>query len=98
VTSILSDIGIQRELGNLPGWSRRGGTLTKTYKFRTFPDAIDFVTRIADRAEAANHHADIDMRYTRVTCTLSTHDAGGITQKDIALAGEIERAGSEALK
>ena len=98
MTSILSDIGIQRELGNLPGWSRRGGTLTKTYKFRTFPDAIDFVTRIADRAEAANHHPDIDIRYTRVTCTLSTHDAGGITQKDIALAGEIERAGSEALK
>ena len=98
MTSILSDIGIQRELGNLPGWSRRGGALTKTYKFRTFPDAIDFVTRIADRAEAANHHPDIDIRYTRVTCTLSTHDAGGITQKDIALAGEIERAGSEALK
>lgn len=91
--SRLSDIGIQRELGNLPGWSRRGDTLTKTYKFRTFPEAIEFVRRIADAAEAMNHHPDIDIRYTKITCVLSTHDAGGITQKDITLAGEIEKLG-----
>jgi len=87
----LSDLEIQRALGGLPGWSRRGDVLTKTFTFPQFMDGIDFVVRIAKLAEAANHHPDIDIRYTKVTCTLSTHDAGGITVKDLELAGEIER-------
>jgi 4a-hydroxytetrahydrobiopterin dehydratase len=53
-------------------------------------DGIDFVVRIAGLAEAANHHPDVDIRYTKVTVTLSTHDAGGITVKDLDLAKEIE--------
>ena len=57
---------------------------------RTFPEAIGFVNRVADAAERANHHPDIDIRYTKLIFTLSTHDAGGITQKDLDLAGEIE--------
>ena len=89
--SRLSDIGIQRELGNLPGWSRRGDALVKTYRFASFPAAIRFVNRVADAAEGMSHHPDLDIRYTKVTCTLSTHDAGGITEKDIALAAEIEK-------
>ena len=93
--SRLSDIGIQRELGNLPGWSRRGDALAKTYRFPTFPAAIAFVTRVADAAEGMNHHPDIDIRYTKVTCSLSTHSAGGITQKDLDLAKQIERAQEE---
>ena len=88
----LSDIAIQRALGSLPGWSRRGDTLVKSYQFPTFLRGIEFVTRVARAAEAADHHPDMDIRYTRVTCTLSTHSAGGITQKDLDLAGEIERA------
>ena len=96
MTSRLSDIGIQRELGSLPGWARRGDVLTKTYRFGTFPSAIAFVSRVADVAEEMNHHPDIDIRYTRVTCTLSTHDAGGITERDIRLAGRIETVASEA--
>ena len=91
VAELLSDIGIQRELGGLPGWSRRGTTLTKTYRFPTFPAVITFVTRIADVAESMDHHPDIDIRHVRVTFTLSTHDAGGITTNDLALAREIER-------
>ena len=91
VAELLSDIGIQRELGALPGWSRRGATLTKTYRFPTFPGAITFVTRVADVAESMDHHPDIDVRHTRLTFTLSTHDAGGITTSDLALAREIER-------
>jgi 4a-hydroxytetrahydrobiopterin dehydratase len=91
-TALLSDIAIQRELGSLRGWSRRGDTLTKTYTWRTFPDGIAFVERIAQVAERSQHHPDIDIRYTKVTCTLSTHDAGGITEKDIQLAREIETA------
>ena len=87
----LSDIAIQRELGNLQGWSRRGDVITKTYQFRNFMAGINFVTAVARAADAADHHPDIDIRYTKVTCTLSTHSAGGITQKDLDLAKQIER-------
>lgn len=89
-TPPLSDIEIQRELGSLPGWARRGNALVKTYTFPTFPAAIDWVRRVADVAEAMNHHPDIDIRYTKVTLTLSTHDSGGITTKDITLARRID--------
>lgn len=92
----LSDIGIQRELGALPGWSRRGIALTKTYRFPTFPGAITFVTRVADVAESMDHHPDIDIRHARLTFTLSTHDAGGVTANDVALAKEIERLAVES--
>ena len=87
----LSDIAIQRELGNLQGWSRRGDAITKTFQFRNFMTGINFVTAVAKAADAADHHPDIDIRYTKVTCTLSTHSAGGITQKDLDLAKQIER-------
>ena len=88
----LSDIAIQRELGNLTGWSRRGDAITKTFQFRKFLTGIDFVSAIAKAAEAANHHPDIDIRYTKITCTLSTHSAGGITQKDLDMARKIDLA------
>lgn len=87
---LLSDIEIQRELGSLPGWARRGGTLVKTYTFPAFPAGIDWVRRAADAAESMNHHPDIDIRYTRITVTLSTHDSGGITTKDLALARALD--------
>jgi 4a-hydroxytetrahydrobiopterin dehydratase len=87
----LSDIAIQRELGNLQGWSRRGDVITKTFQFRTFMTGITFVTAVAKAADAADHHPDIDIRYTKITCTLSTHSAGGITQQDLDLAKQIER-------
>ena len=96
VVEPLSDIGIQRELGGLPGWARRGNSLTKTYRFPTFPAGITFVTRVADVAESMDHHPDIDIRHTRLTFTLSTHDAGGITGNDVALAREIERLATES--
>jgi 4a-hydroxytetrahydrobiopterin dehydratase len=88
----LSDIAIQRELGNLTGWSRRGDAITKTFQFRNFLTGIDFVSAIAKAAEAADHHPDIDIRYTKITCTLSTHSAGGITQMDLDMARKIDLA------
>jgi len=88
---VLSDIEIQRAIGKLPGWSRRAGVITKTYVMPTFPDGIAFVDRIAIAAESAAHHPDIDIRYTKITIALSTHDSGGLTQKDIDLAGVIEQ-------
>ncbi|HUF27647.1 MAG TPA: 4a-hydroxytetrahydrobiopterin dehydratase [Gemmatimonadaceae bacterium] len=91
----LSDLEIQRALGSLPGWSRRGDVLTKTFSFKRFPDGIIFVQRVADAAERMNHHPDIDIRYTKVTFMLSTHDAGGITKRDIELGTEIEKLAGE---
>jgi 4a-hydroxytetrahydrobiopterin dehydratase len=92
MTERLSDIAIQRELGTLPGWSRRGDAITKTFQFRTFLSGIDFVSAVAQAADAADHHPDIDIRYTKIVCALSTHSAGGITQKDLDMARQIEKA------
>ena len=86
----LSDIEIQRGLGSLSGWTRKGDTLVKSYHFATFPDGIAFIGRVAEIAETMAHHPDIDIRYTKVHFALSTHDAGGITAKDFALAKAIE--------
>jgi 4a-hydroxytetrahydrobiopterin dehydratase len=91
MASRLSDLEIQRALGTLPGWSRRQDVLTKTFNWPTFAQGIAFVTRVAKAADAMNHHPDIDIRYTKVTCALSTHDAGGITERDLELAREIEQ-------
>lgn len=88
----LSDVEIQRALGKLPGWARRGDAISKTYQFQSFPDGIAFVGRVAEAAEAMDHHPDIDIRYTKVTIALSTHTAGGVTQMDLDLAGKIEAA------
>lgn len=86
----LSDLEIQRALGELAGWSRRGDTLVKTFTFDRFARGIAFVDRIAVAADKMNHHPDIDIRYTKILITLSTHDAGGITTSDLKLAKEIE--------
>lgn len=94
----LSDIEIQRDLGTLPGWVRRGNELTRTYEFRTFGDAVAFVDRIAPLADSLDHHPDIDIRYTKVTLHLSTHSAGGITAMDVTLARRIDAPASTTQK
>lgn len=91
MADLLSDIAIQRELGTLPGWSRRGDVLTRQYSFRNFLESMAFVNRVAELAESVNHHPDVDIRYAKVTLTLSTHDSGGITQKDLDLARSIDK-------
>ena len=91
MAELLSDIAIQRELGSLAGWSRRGDALTRTYQFRNFAQSMEFVNRVAGLAESADHHPDIDIRYAKVTLTLSSHDSGGVTAKDIALAKAIDQ-------
>lgn len=94
----LSDLEIQRALGGLAGWARRGETLVKTYTFERFADGISFVDRVASAADAMDHHPDIDIRYTKVTIVLSTHDAGGITKTDLEVADKIERTSSQSVK
>ena len=93
--SKLSDLEIRRALGALPGWTRKGEALNKTYAFARFADGIRFVGEVATLADGMNHHPDIDIRYTKVTFSLSSHDAGGITQRDLDLAQKIEKAAFE---
>ena len=86
----LDDDQIATRLTTLTGWEREGDEIVKTFTLATFPEAIAFVTRLADRAEAANHHPDIDIRWRKVRIALTTHDAGGLTDLDFDLANEIE--------
>jgi 4a-hydroxytetrahydrobiopterin dehydratase len=86
----LSDAELTKALESLPGWSREGGAIVKTYKFGKFADGIAFVGRVAKEADAMDHHPDIDIRYTKIRVALSTHDAGGITGMDAKLASKIE--------
>jgi 4a-hydroxytetrahydrobiopterin dehydratase len=87
----LPDSSVTERLGALPGWEREGDEIVKVYELPSFPEAIEFVTRVADAAEQADHHPDINIRYRKVLIALSTHDAGGITDKDFTLAAVIER-------
>jgi 4a-hydroxytetrahydrobiopterin dehydratase len=87
----LSDSEIEAALKSLPGWSREGGAIVKTYKFGKFAEGTAFVQRIAEAADAMDHHPDIDIRYTKIRVALSTHDAGGVTPLDVKLAGQIDR-------
>lgn len=88
--SKLDEAAIAAGLDGLSGWVRRGEEIVKTYKLPGFPAAIAFVTQVAFLAEAADHHPDIDIRYNKVTLALTTHDSGGLTEKDFALAAAAD--------
>jgi 4a-hydroxytetrahydrobiopterin dehydratase len=75
---------------DLPGWRLADGEILKNYKFASFMEAIGFIHRIAEKAEAADHHPDLENHYNRVRVALHTWSENGITGKDIALAREIE--------
>lgn len=87
----LTTEAVQAGLKKLPGWSLIGETISKQYTWPSFPEAVQFVNRVADLAEEADHHPDILINYRRVTLTLSTHSEGGLTRKDFDLAGKIEK-------
>jgi 4a-hydroxytetrahydrobiopterin dehydratase len=87
--SVLSDADIHQALEKLPGWRRHGVAIERAFQFNNFPEAMQFVNRIAEAAEAANHHPDISINYTKVTLALVSHDSGGVTQRDIRMAGTI---------
>jgi 4a-hydroxytetrahydrobiopterin dehydratase len=84
--SALSQAEIGTRLNATPGWKVESGELTRTFQFKDFRAAMAFVDKLADAAEAAGHHPDIDIRYNKVRVALVTHDAGGITAKDFDLA------------
>jgi 4a-hydroxytetrahydrobiopterin dehydratase len=89
--AVLSNDQVDAALPTLPGWERAAGALRRSVKFPTFLDGIDAVRRIADFAEEKDHHPDIDIRWRTVTFALVTHAAGGITEKDVQMAEEINR-------
>jgi 4a-hydroxytetrahydrobiopterin dehydratase len=93
---LLSDADVNDALGSLPGWAREGDSIVKQFELPSFPDAIAFVTRVGFFAERADHHPDLDIRWRKVKAVLSTHDSGGITEKDVSLAREIESIGKGA--
>ena len=82
----LSPREIQSALATVPAWSRRRQALRRTFEFRDFVTAMRFVNAVARAAEKAGHHPDLDIRWNRVTLTLTTHDAGGLTARDFELA------------
>jgi 4a-hydroxytetrahydrobiopterin dehydratase len=86
----LTDEEIQAALDGLSDWSREGEAVVRTYRLKDFAAAMNFVNAVAELAEAARHHPDIDIRYNRVRIALSTHDAGGITRRDLELAEGID--------
>jgi len=88
----LSAAQIGKKLKSLPGWEYKGKAIAKLLRFKEFMDGIEFVNRIARLAEAADHHPDITINYTRIRFACSTHSEGGVTEKDFKLADEIESA------
>jgi len=88
----LTEGEIETGLRALTGWARRGDEIRKSYTFKAFAEGIRFVDRVAVLADAADHHPDIDIRWTTVTMALSTHSAGGLTRRDFDLAAKIDAA------
>ena len=88
--TLLSQEEVQKSLSQLEGWTRLGDQITKLFRFNEYLGGIAFVNRVAEAAEAADHHPDMTLGYKRVTVTLTTHSAKGITEKDFDLAGKIE--------
>jgi 4a-hydroxytetrahydrobiopterin dehydratase len=86
----LSDEQVAAELAKFPEWSLVGDAIQRTFGFANFVEAMAFVNKVAAAAEAAQHHPDVLIRYNKVTMTLSTHDAHGISAKDFALASTMD--------
>jgi 4a-hydroxytetrahydrobiopterin dehydratase len=89
MSAVLTDAEIQQALQKLPGWKKSGGAIERHFQFTNFVQAMEFVNQIAEAAEAVNHHPDICISYNKVTMSLVSHDAGGITQRDVRMAGKI---------
>jgi len=89
---------IRLHLKAIPDWSKRVQTIGRTFKFEEFTMSIDFGRQIAKQALKMNHHPDIDIRYDKVTLVLTTHDEGGITEKDFLLARKCDEVFSRFLE
>lgn len=90
---VLTDEQVAERLAGLSGWARHGDNIVHTETRADFKAAILYVSAVAYLAEAANHHPDFMIQWNKVTLTLSTHSAGGLTIKDFALAEQVSRLG-----
>ena len=88
---VLTDEQVSERLDDVPGWSRQGDSIVHVQTLADFRAAVLYVGAVAYLAEAANHHPDIMIEWSKVTLTLSTHSAGGLTVNDFALAEQINR-------
>jgi len=86
----LSADQIRENLAQLQGWKRSGGEIRKTYPFASFAEGMVFANRVAALADALDHHPDVLIQYRQVTLTLTSHDAGGLTERDFRLARRID--------
>ena len=86
----LSDADLETGLDRLPGWTRDGDAITRTYEHADFRVALAFVRYVGEIAESMGHHPDVEIRYNRVRLAVTTHDAGGLTDKDLELARRID--------
>lgn len=91
--AVLTDAEIQKALDSLEGWQQNGTAIQRVFRFPDFKMAMVFVNKVADAAEKANHHPDIDIRYNTVTMALVSHDAGGVTPRDVRMAEVINKIG-----
>ncbi len=89
MSNVLSGAELLQALQNLPGWNLNGDVIERVFEFSNFVDAMGFVNRIAEAAEAVNHHPDITINYNKVKLSLTSHDSGGVTQRDLRMAGKI---------
>ncbi|ARV57650.1 4a-hydroxytetrahydrobiopterin dehydratase [Nostocales cyanobacterium HT-58-2] len=91
MSQLLTEAEIQQRANSLPNWTVEESTLQSTRKFKNFVQAIEFVNKLVEPAELAGHHPDINISYNKVKIALTTHDAGGLTQKDFDLAEVISQ-------
>jgi 4a-hydroxytetrahydrobiopterin dehydratase len=90
IMSALTTKQVRLHLKAVPNWSKRAQTILRTFRFEGFLKSIDFVNRVARKAQKVDHHPDIGIRFNKVTLTLTTHDEGGITEKDFSLARQCD--------
>ncbi len=88
----LLEVEVSQRLAAIPRWTEKHSEITRTFEFRDFKAALAFVNKVGELAENAGHHPDIDIRWNKVKLALTTHDAGGLTDKDFDLAAKIDRA------
>ncbi|MGW7534131.1 4a-hydroxytetrahydrobiopterin dehydratase [Amycolatopsis sp. NPDC054798] len=90
MTQLLNDSAVDQALSAVPEWRREDDTIVREVELPAFPAAIEVVDRVAELAEEADHHPDIDIRWRTLTFRLSTHYLGGLTERDFALARQID--------
>lgn len=89
----LSEAEIAARMKGVPGWTRAGDAIERTWEFGTFREAVAFMNRVFALAEEADHHPDLTNSWAKVTLRFTTHDVGGLTERDFGIAAKVNRVG-----